>query len=94
MLSVFQGNDILYPNQFPDKRSLLVYQHVRAVTCPVVVAAGQPHLGGILDPSSEADLSTLPGWTIARLDTGHDVRRDAPAATRALLVDLIVAAST
>lgn len=69
-------------------------QRARAVTCPVVVAAGQPHLGGILDPASEADLSTLPGWTLVRLDTGHDVRRDAPTATRSLLVDLIDAAST
>ena len=63
--------------------------HARAVTCPVVVAAGEVARGSILSSAAEADLTTLPNWSITRLPAGHDVRRDAPAATTDLLAELI-----
>jgi pimeloyl-ACP methyl ester carboxylesterase len=64
-------------------------RHARAVACPTVVAAGDPALGAIVSPRAEADLAALPGWTVHRLPAGHDVRRDAPAQTAALLAGLI-----
>ena len=65
----------------------------RAVACPVVAAAGQVELGSILSEAAERDLSQLPGWSITRLPTGHDVRRDAPGRTAELLAGLIHAVS-
>ena len=62
---------------------------IRAAPSPVVVVAGRPELGGMLAPAAEADLVDLPGWTVHRLPTGHDVRRDAPDRTVALLAELI-----
>ena len=62
---------------------------VREAPGPVVVAAGQPELGGLLIDAVEAQLRAQPGWSVHRLPTGHDVRRDAPEATTALLADLI-----
>ena len=61
----------------------------RAVRCPVVVAAGQIQRGGLLSAAAESDLAALPGWKIHRISAGHDVRRDAPRATAALLAGLI-----
>lgn len=69
-------------------------RRARAVRCPVVVAAGAPDLGGIVHPRAEADLAALPGWSVHRLPAGHDVRRDAPGPTTALLADLIRSASS
>ena len=40
---VFQGYNILYPNQFPDKRPLLVDEHIGAVTW--LVAKGSEYTG-------------------------------------------------
>ena len=62
---------------------------VRAVRCPVVVAAGRVGEGSILSAGAERDLAPLPNWSITRLPTGHDVRRDAPTATADLLAGLI-----
>jgi hypothetical protein len=62
---------------------------LRDAPAPVVVAAGLPELGGLVAPEAEASLRTLPGWSVQRLPTGHDVRRDAPDATVGLLADLI-----
>ena len=62
---------------------------IRAAPAPVVVAAGRAELGGLVAPAAEADLVRLPGWQVTRLPTGHDVRRDAPEATVALLAELI-----
>ena len=62
---------------------------VRAVRCPVVVAAGRAGEGSILSTGAEQDLAQLPNWSITRLPTGHDVRRDAPATTADLLAGLI-----
>ena len=61
----------------------------RAVRCPVVVAAGQIERGGLLSAAAESDLAALPSWKIHRIPAGHDVRRDAPRATAALLAGLI-----
>ncbi len=62
---------------------------LRIAPSPVVVAAGLPELGGLVAPEAEASLRALPGWSITRLEAGHDVRRDAPDATAGLLADLI-----
>jgi pimeloyl-ACP methyl ester carboxylesterase len=62
---------------------------IRAAATPVVVAAGEPGRGGMLAETAAVDLAALPGWTIHRLPTGHDVRRDAPEQTAALLAGLI-----
>lgn len=62
---------------------------LRLAPAPVVVAAGLPELGGLVAPQAERTLRALPGWSVHRLDTGHDVRRDAPDATVDLLADLI-----
>lgn len=62
---------------------------VREARTPVVVAAGEPELGGMLSAEAGRDLAGLPGWTLRRLPVGHDVRRDAPEATVDLLVGLI-----
>lgn len=64
-------------------------QSARAVRCPVVVVAGQPGQGGLVSRPAEASISELPDWTVHRLATGHDVRREAPDATVGLLADLI-----
>ena len=62
---------------------------LRLAPAPVVVAAGLPELGGLVAPQAEHSLRALPGWSVHRLHTGHDVRRDAPDATVDLLADLI-----
>jgi pimeloyl-ACP methyl ester carboxylesterase len=66
---------------------------VAAVCCPAVLAIGDPEgtapLVGIVHPTAAAEIATRPGWTVRRLPTGHDVRRDAPDATAAILADLI-----
>jgi pimeloyl-ACP methyl ester carboxylesterase len=62
---------------------------IRAATTPVVVVAGEPERGGMVAEVAAADLSRLPGWTVHRLPTGHDVRRDAPERAVALLADLL-----
>ncbi|MDH3959473.1 MAG: alpha/beta hydrolase [Actinomycetota bacterium] len=67
---------------------------IRAAPAPVVVAAGRAELGSLVAPAAEADLVRLPGWQVTRLPTGHDVRRDAPDATVALLADLIDSVSS
>lgn len=67
---------------------------IRAAPAPVVVAAGRAELGGLVAPAAEADLVRLPGWQVTRLPTGHDVRRDAPEATVALLAELIDSVSS
>ncbi len=67
---------------------------IRTAPGPVVVAAGRAELGGLVAPAAEADLVRLPGWHVTRLPTGHDVRRDAPEATVALLADLIDSVSS
>jgi N-formylmaleamate deformylase len=67
---------------------------LRTAPAPVVVAAGLPELGGLVAPDAQASLQALPGWSIHRLPTGHDVRRDAPDATVGLLADLIHSVST
>jgi hypothetical protein len=43
----------------------------------------------MLAETAAVDLAALPGWTIHRLPTGHDVRRDAPEQTADLLAGLI-----
>ncbi len=67
---------------------------LRNAPAPVVVAAGLPELGGLVAPEAEASLRALPGWSVHRLEAGHDVRRDAPDATVDLLADLIRSVST
>ena len=62
---------------------------LRTAPAPVVVAAGLPELGSLVAPEAEASLRALPGWSVNRLEAGHDVRRDAPDATVGLLADLI-----
>jgi pimeloyl-ACP methyl ester carboxylesterase len=62
---------------------------LRTAPAPVVVAAGLPELGGLVAPDAEASLRSLPGWSVHRLPTGHDARRDAPDAAVGLLADLI-----
>jgi pimeloyl-ACP methyl ester carboxylesterase len=62
---------------------------LRTAPGPVVVAAGMPELGSLVAPEAEASLRALPGWSVNRLEAGHDVRRDAPEATVDLLADLI-----
>lgn len=62
---------------------------IRTAPQPVVVVAGQPDRGGLVAPVAEASLALLPGWRLHRLPASHDVRRDAPAQTAALLADLI-----
>jgi pimeloyl-ACP methyl ester carboxylesterase len=62
---------------------------LRTAPGPVVVAAGLPELGSLVAPEAEASLRALPGWSVNRLEAGHDVRRDAPDATVGLLTDLI-----
>ena len=62
---------------------------LRHAPAPVVVAAGLPELGGLVAPEAEASIRALPAWSIHRMPTGHDVRRDAPDATVDLLADLI-----
>lgn len=66
---------------------------VRAVRCPAAVAAGDPAqdgvVGGIVHPAAAAEMAELPGWTVHTLPASHDVRRDAPAQTAALLAGLI-----
>jgi hypothetical protein len=42
----FQGNDILYPHQFPDQRSLLAYNHPPTVM--MAVAKCDENVGGEL----------------------------------------------
>ena len=66
---------------------------LRTAPAPVVVAAGLPELGGLVAPEAEASLRALPGWSVHRLEAGHDVRRDAPDATVDLLADLILSVS-
>ncbi len=61
----------------------------RAVRCPAVLVAGEPSLGALVSPAAAHGLAELPGWSMHRLPVGHDVRRDAPDATVALLADLI-----
>lgn len=63
----------------------------RRTQCPVVVAAGDPTLDGRVCEEATALLATLPGWTVQRLPVGHDVRRDAPGRTAALLRELLLA---
>ncbi|HYN55939.1 MAG TPA: alpha/beta hydrolase [Motilibacterales bacterium] len=62
---------------------------LRRTPAPVVVAAGLPELGGLVAPQAEASLRALAGWSVHRLNAGHDVRRDAPDASADLLADLI-----
>jgi lipase len=62
---------------------------LRTAPAPVVVVAGLPELGGLVAPDAEASLRSLPGWSIHRLPTGHDARRDAPDVAVELLADLI-----
>lgn len=62
---------------------------LRTAPAPVVVAAGLPERGSLVAPDAEASLRALPGWSVNRLEAGHDVRRDAPDATVGLLADLI-----
>ena len=69
-------------------------RQLRTAPAPVVVAAGRPELGGLVAPDAEASLRELPGWSVHRLPTGHDVRRDAPDATVDLLAALIRSVST
>ncbi len=67
---------------------------LRHAPAPVVVACGQPELGGLVAPEAVASLESLPGWSIHRLPAGHDVRRDAPDATVELLADLVLSVAT
>lgn len=70
---------------------------VRAVRCPAVLALGEPadgHPGGIVHPGAAREIADLPGWTVRRLPASHDVRRDAPEATAALLADLVGSVAT
>jgi N-formylmaleamate deformylase len=67
---------------------------LRTAPAPVVVAAGLPELGGLVAPDAQASLQALPGWSVHRLPTGHDVRRDAPDQAVGLLADLIRSVST
>lgn len=62
---------------------------LRQAPAPVVLAVGRPGRGGMVPPEVAAQLAELPGWAVHRLPAGHDVRRDAPEATVALLADLI-----
>ncbi len=64
-------------------------QLLRDAPAPVVVVAGEAELGGLVSDAAGVDLASRPGWTIHRLPTGHDVRRDAPVATVDLLAGLI-----
>ncbi len=61
----------------------------RRTACPVVVAAGEPALDGRVSADAAEFLAGLSGWTVHRLPVGHDVRRDAPGRTAALLRELI-----
>jgi pimeloyl-ACP methyl ester carboxylesterase len=69
-------------------------QRSRAVRCPAVLVAGAPERGSIVAPEAGAGLAALPGWTVHRLPTGHDVRRDAPDAAVATLAGLIRSVAT
>jgi pimeloyl-ACP methyl ester carboxylesterase len=69
---------------------------VRAVRCPALLVAGvaggaapEGFAGGIVHPAAAAELALLPGWTVHTVPASHDVRRDAPQATAALLAELI-----
>ncbi|HEX6887574.1 MAG TPA: alpha/beta hydrolase [Candidatus Nanopelagicales bacterium] len=62
---------------------------LRHAKTPVVLVAGLPERGSLVAPVAEQGLRALPGWTVHRLPAGHDVRRDAPAQTVALLADLL-----
>lgn len=68
-------------------------QQARSIRVPTVVAAGDPADGSILNPIAGAELEALPGWSVHRVATGHDVRRDAPEQVVPLLADLILSVS-
>jgi lipase len=69
-------------------------ERARAVRCRTVLVAGLPDRGSIVSPEAEQDLAALPGWTVTRLDTGHDVRRDAPEQAVHALADLLRSVAT
>jgi len=62
---------------------------LRKAAEPVVLVAGMPERGSLVAPVAEQGLRTLPGWTVHRLPGSHDVRRDAPGQTVAMLADLL-----
>ncbi len=64
-------------------------QRAREVGCPTVLVAGDPQRGSIVSVEAEHGLAALPGWTVHRLDSGHDVRRDDPHASVRTLADLL-----
>lgn len=68
-------------------------ERARAVRCPVVAAVGEVERGGLVGPRTESELRGLLGWSVHRLPTGHDVRRDAPEPTADLLAALIHSAA-
>ena len=64
-------------------------RRARSVSVPTVIVAGDPDAGSILHPEAAAGLAELPTWSVHRVATGHDVRRDDPAEVVALLAALI-----
>ncbi|MGB7981171.1 MAG: alpha/beta fold hydrolase [Candidatus Nanopelagicales bacterium] len=71
-----------------------IAQLLREAQPPVVVVAGDPGLGGTLSTTAGDELADQPGWTVHRLPTGHDVRRDDPQAAADLLADLLRTVAT